>query len=1096
MPRDGATVSPKDKLAQEIAKAVGAGRPMAVETVDFSDPNRPKTCIEVDFPILAINQIAQIEGNAGKPIYQMSKWWARRRSAVFRAMLLASAIKAPEDPTQAAKAVWEAYYSNHQRKGVLKHLRVADLFMGGGTTLVEGSRLGMQMSGLDLNPVAWFVVKQEFAKPNLDAVKRLLADVEAEVKPQIMPFLACDGPGGEKGIWTRRSDNRAMGSDFDPLALSPEERTGYSYCGPEAIYTFWAKHGPCQVTGCGHRTPIMSSNIMAVKTLTVKRWAHACQACSRPFDIESKQARMAPDAPLVLAPGERAFAVPDKAGRVACPHCGHAVLVKLAGKGESKKVELALLVDPSWLSGAPRLDAQGQPFGGSAQDDPTSTERWNVERAQKAALIELRGMMPSERIDKESGATKIIYDWPETIEHPRTGEQIKVGDASGTVPKKSHFACAACSPVPQDVLTTVRATQKTAPMAAYAVQAYSPALAVNGAAYNGRFFAAFDVAAARRYDAACAEWDRRKNSDLAMWWPRSELPYGFMTHHLQGGVPNHGFTHWWTMFNPRQLLVHAQLLRAIMHAGDHDFSVREYVLGAYQQYLRNQCMFSFWHISKDHFAPALSNNNYHPKSTVIEVGVFGPVGYGLWRSAWEPILEGADWAQNPWEPVVAEQLRRSHATLASTIGGKSYRVFPGDSVGDAEISAGSATNLADQSDSSLDLIITDPPFGGLLHYSELADFFYVWLRLALKGRYQREFGPEHTPKTLEAVANRARQPEPGEADAFYQRLLTQAWREAHRVLKPGGTLAFTFHHSEDDPWVAVLESLFDAGFYLEATYPIRSDETKGEGEFGSKKIEYDIIHVCRKRTDAPTPVSWARMRREVLEDVKQLQGLLEAHAKEGLPAADLAVIRRGKALEYFSRHYGQVFKNEDEAINVKEAILGINQILDEGGSSADIPPVDAEPYTRQFLRIFLGAAEQKRDQMQKFLRGTGSGPDEFETRGWCTETAKVYHLTSPLEIARAWHNRHKRKLESDYDQAMVLIGACHPGSGLDANDTLRNQNFKPHPALRQLLEWFERRGHTPGVRDAAKVARLRFEAWQKAQPQKPVTAQMSLFEVT
>jgi adenine-specific DNA methylase len=113
----------------------------------------------------------------------------------------------------------------------------------------------------------------------------------------------------------------------------------------------------------------------------------------------------------------------------------------------------------------------------------------------------------------------------------------------------------------------------------------------------------------------------------------------------------------------------------------------------------------------------------------------------------------------------------------------------------------------------------------------MADFFYVWLRLALKNSYPLEFTPEYTPKTLEAVANSARQPGPGEADAFYQRLLTQAWREAHRVLKPGGTLAFTFHHSEDDPWVAVLESLFDAGFYLEATYPIRSDETKGEGEF-------------------------------------------------------------------------------------------------------------------------------------------------------------------------------------------------------------------------------------------------------------------------
>jgi putative DNA methylase len=76
------------------------------------------------------------------------------------------------------------------------------------------------------------------------------------------------------------------------------------------------------------------------------------------------------------------------------------------------------------------------------------------------------------------------------------------------------------------------------------------------------------------------------------------------------------------------------------------------------------------------------------------------------------------------------------------------------------------------------------------------------------------------------VANKFREPE--DPDGFYQRLLTQCWREAHRVLKPSGILAFTFHHSEDEPWVAVLESLFDAGYYLEATYPIRSDETKGE----------------------------------------------------------------------------------------------------------------------------------------------------------------------------------------------------------------------------------------------------------------------------
>lgn len=106
----------KERIAEEVAHAVGAGKPVAVETVDFADPNRPKTCLEVDFPILPINQIATIEGNAGKPIYQMSKWWARRRSSVFRAMLLAASMKAPDDPGEAAKAVWDVYYANHQKR--------------------------------------------------------------------------------------------------------------------------------------------------------------------------------------------------------------------------------------------------------------------------------------------------------------------------------------------------------------------------------------------------------------------------------------------------------------------------------------------------------------------------------------------------------------------------------------------------------------------------------------------------------------------------------------------------------------------------------------------------------------------------------------------------------------------------------------------------------------------------------------------------------------------------------------------------------------------------------------------------------------------
>ena len=82
--------------------------------------------------------------------------------------------------------------------------------------------------------------------------------------------------------------------------------------------------------------------------------------------------------------------------------------------------------------------------------------------------------------------------------------------------------------------------------------------------------------------------------------------------------------------------------------------------------------------------------------------------------------------------------------------------------------------------------------------------------------------------------------------------------ESARVLKEGGLLAFTFHHSEDTQWEIVLRSLFDSGFYLVETFPIASDEVRGKaGEFGAKGTEYDIIHVCRKRLDEPAAVSWA-----------------------------------------------------------------------------------------------------------------------------------------------------------------------------------------------------------------------------------------------
>lgn len=1083
----------KEDLAEKIAAAVGAGREVAVETVDFSDPNRPRTCLEVDFPILPINQIAAIEGNAGKPIYQMSKWWARRRSSVFRAMLIAAATKAPDDESQAAKKVWELYYANHQAKGALKHLRVADPFMGGGTTLVEGSRLGMQMWGCDLNPVAWFVVKNELADVDLDEVRRLLADIEAEVKPMVMPYFACDGPGGEKGKWFRRKgdtgdDWKELPADFDIFSVPWAERRAYRYEGPEIIYTFWAKHGPCQRAGCGHRTPIMSTPVVAIKTLTVSAWLNqecgGSNGCGAVFDLEQHSPRMAPDSPLAIAPDEKPFTTLGEGGAYACPKCGRkfAEAPGALRRGEingikpkNKKVELTLLMHPQWLDGCPAKDAQGRPYGGSVTDDVESTRRWNDARAAKLRLVEVRGTLP------------------ERVTCPETGVSFYTDVRGGTTPRPGIFHChgPSCG-AEQRMVVAYEATGKSAPMSAFLVQGYSPARDESGVPYGGRFFSA--ATDTRRVNAALGEWAERKDDDLKGYWPESAIPFGHMTHQRQP-LAQHGYDAWWKMFNDVQRLVHSQLLRSIMEPPASSLAARLYVLGSFQQYLQCQSMKCHYEVGWDKLAVVFANNNFHPKTTCLENNVFARLGRGNWPACTEALFESAEWSALPYELANSESLVKAHPELDGELKSKSAKALVGDSlIPVQDIFCSSASELHKLTDASLDLVITDPPFGGLLHYSELSDFFYVWLRLALKDRYPALFGPEYTPKTLEAVANKARQPE--DSDGFYQRILTECWREAYRVLKPGGLLAFTFHHSEDEPWVGVLESLFDAGFYLEATYPIRSDETKGEGQFGSKQIEYDIIHVCRKRTGEPAAISWARLRRQVVDEVKRLRRLLEQHAALGLPPADLQVIKRGKALEFFSRHYGRVYVEQGREFTIREALLSINQLLDEETSvgGAEPPPVRGEAYTRQLFRIFQGKTEVPRNEMMNWLRGTGIAPSDFEQRGWCVEKSKVFHLCDPLEWAKEWKGVSRNRMARDFDQAWFLVGACHEGSGIRVADTLNSTTFSPHPATEDWIDWLARHAGAEPHRHAAQRARTIYRDWLAKNPAKK-EEQLRLFDL-
>lgn len=148
-------------------------------------------------------------------------------------------------------------------------------------------------------------------------------------------------------------------------------------------------------------------------------------------------------------------------------------------------------------------------------------------------------------------------------------------------------------------------------------------------------------------------------------------------------------------------------------------------------------------------------------------------------------------------------------------------------------------------------MITDPPFFDNVHYSELADFFHVWQRHVLGAVGPLEAG---TTRAVGEVQN-------ADGGTFTTRL-TAVWTESHRVLKDGGLLVFTYHHSRAEGWSSILKALMDSGFVVVAAHPIKAEMSGATPKHQAKEpIDLDIILVCRKRgqvSDRPPSIDlWA-----------------------------------------------------------------------------------------------------------------------------------------------------------------------------------------------------------------------------------------------
>ena len=213
-------------------------------------------------------------------------------------------------------------------------------------------------------------------------------------------------------------------------------------------------------------------------------------------------------------------------------------------------------------------------------------------------------------------------------------------------------------------------------------------------------------------------------------------------------------------------------------------------------------------------------------------------------------------------------------------------------------------------------LITDPPYYDSIEYSDLSDFFYVWLKRTLPKTIGIPFNDELTPKEEECIVN----PTQGKDKAYFERQMGKAMAEGCRILSPEGIGVIVFAHKSTSGWEAQLQAMVDAGWTITGSWPIDTELNNRMNAMGTAALASSVHIVCRPRTPHPALPHSALIGdwRDVLQELPQrIHEWMPRLASEGVVGADAIFACLGPALEIFSR-YDRVEKASGELVTLKE----------------------------------------------------------------------------------------------------------------------------------------------------------------------------------
>ena len=731
--------------------------------------------------------------------------------------------------------------------------KVLDPFAGGGAIPLEAMRLGCEVTAMDINPVAWFILKCTLEYPQ-----------KLAGRPRPLPeFALRDGEFMESFFKAKGFKGASLRTML--------ERLGHG-------------EGETQLSYLSQEDPVFEADL-AWQVRAWGRWmlARARKQLAAYYPTYAEFVPLAPDGKEAGSPPIRLLEVDAEGVAQLDPH--------------NVGFDADYLKDPRnprWIAKptVAYLWARTVKCKQCRATLPLLKTRWLCKKERKRVRLTMEPNVDGTGVafGVETDVPRVGGNAAQRREHDR-----RVG--AGTMSPRTGATCPCCGVIMtmDDIRLEGRASRLGAVMTAVVVNG------LKGKEYR------LPTEHERSVAEVTEEQLRALYVDIPFGLPEEPMP----SKEAPGvRVPLYGIDTWRKLYTDRQLVTQSSLIRALSEVKSElerncDSDLVDPVMGFLICIAERQVGYSsqgcIWLNTLEAIGQQFSRFALPMVWDIAEVCPLTKASAGL-ESAYQ------------WVAKVVDHLQKATANAPNP------RVI--------------LSSAIRQQNNLYDIVITDPPYYDAIPYSDLMDFFHIWLRRiahsissGIRDSFHAQLGPKWDSEANdgELIDDASRfKGDQSLSKQNYEDGMARAFSRCSESLSPDGRLVVVFASKSPDAWETLVVALVQAGFVVDASWPIQTERQTRLRSVSSAALASSIWLVCKKRQ--PARPGWdSSVLQEMRENImQQLRDFWDA----GIRGPDFVWAATGPALEAFSK-YPAVKKANDpnQLMSVSEFLREVRRMV-------------------------------------------------------------------------------------------------------------------------------------------------------------------------